>query len=90
MNVHAPFNETQIKSLKDYQSNSMYHPFTCPYRGTHVGDGILFPAKDGMVCQDCEYVQTWVHDFMTTIDMGFITIEAPIRKSKIKKIINKL
>lgn len=94
MKVHAPFNKTQIKNLQDYQLNNLFHPFTCLYRGTHTGDGILVPTKDGMICEDCGYIQDWVHDFMTSVQFNtrdlFTSVSGSIRKSKIKKIIDKL
>jgi len=92
MKIKAPFNENQIKNIKEYQQNSNFHPFTCLYRGSHKGEGILSPTKDGMICPECNYIQDWVHDFMTTIYYNKKTdkFNLAIIKSQFKKIIQNI
>jgi len=66
----APWTEAEVDSLNEYQKDAIFHPFTCPNRGdgphreTHNQLGLLIATKDGWVCPDCFYTQTWAHDFM--------------------------
>lgn len=61
--VKAPFTDEQVRSLNDYQTNSIFHAFTC---GSGSDHGPLLARPDGMVCQGagCSYRQEWVNRFM--------------------------
>ncbi len=63
--IVAKWTPEQVETLKLYQRCQFVHPYTCPNRTdlphTHTnGDlGQLRPTEDGLVCDDCDYVQTW-------------------------------
>lgn len=59
--LRAPWTSEQIAALNAFQHNGRFHPFTC---GTDSGHRVLLATPDGWVCEDCEYRQTWAHEFM--------------------------
>lgn len=65
--TEAPFVAEQVNSLNDYQRSGVFHPFTCgrdPRSAHSDGEGILVARRDGWMCPDDDYTQTWAHDFM--------------------------
>jgi len=72
--VQAPFTAEQVVTINKFQESGVAHPFTCGKRdqATHLwehGDfGILRATEDGLVCDYCEYTQSWVYDFMMDPD----------------------
>jgi len=67
--VNAPWTVGQVRSLNDYQRSGLMHPFTCPNRGdgqhrTTSDLGVLSATTDGWMCPNCDYTQSWAHDFM--------------------------
>lgn len=67
--VDAPWTAAQVDSLRRYQRESMFHPFTCPNRrdGRHERTrdlGVLEVTPAAWICPDCDYVQTWAHAWM--------------------------
>ena len=53
------FTDDEVKSLNEYQTSHVGHPFTC---GNGCGD--LIATKEGWHCPKCDYKQFWAHDFM--------------------------
>lgn len=62
--TQAPFEPEQVESINGFQEAGLMHPFTCPC--DHHDESVLVATVDAMVCpdDDCEYRQSWVHDFM--------------------------
>lgn len=60
------------------------HPFTCRgefcKRTERKDQGILVPAKDGMVCPCGKYAQNWVHGFMVAKQpsRGYWSLKIPL------------
>lgn len=63
--VFAPWTDTQIQHLRDWQSAGCVPEFTCGR--DHEGNRILEPDREGWYCPSpsCDYRQDWAHDFMT-------------------------
>lgn len=55
----APFTEFQILALRDYQTNSKSHSYTCA--GNHLLPVLLSPTRSGWRCHLCHYTQNWAH-----------------------------
>lgn len=72
MIIKAPFTDAQRDNLTEWQLSGAVHPFTCPNRsdGKHYPGSVLLPHKngDGLVCESCDYIQDWAHDFMLNGD----------------------
>lgn len=59
MIIKAPWTEEQVKMLNLYQTNCLFHPYTCG-NGSHT----LTATRDGWICEECqkngtEYKQDW-------------------------------
>lgn len=54
--ILAPFTDSQIKYLEDYQRCRVIHPYTC---GNDKCRDDLIPTKDGWICKSCNYTQNW-------------------------------
>lgn len=59
--VVAPWPPEQVKHLNTWQTAGYLHPFTCPNRGDHTGEGDLVATPDGWVCSQCDYTQDWAY-----------------------------
>jgi hypothetical protein len=57
--IQPPWNEQQVRGLREWQRCKWVHPFTCC---NHV---TMEVSTDGFICPKCGLVQTWAHDFMT-------------------------
>lgn len=70
--IEAPWTDEQVAALNRWQKAAYVHPFTCgrqPRRPLHRdGEGVLVATRDGWVCPDDDYTQTWAHDFMAKED----------------------
>lgn len=78
--THAPFTPAQVRALNRWQTLGHVHPFTCgnphprcgpiagPFIGRFADQRVLIATLAGWICSDpnCDYVQTWAHEFMTT------------------------
>ena len=53
--AEAPFTDEQVENIIKYQSLGYYHSLTCGNDSS-----ILYPTKNGLRCQNCDYLQTWV------------------------------
>lgn len=65
--IEAPFNQEQVAQLNRNQQSGYTHPFTCgrePRLGHSDGEGILVARKEGWMCPDDDYTQSWAHAFM--------------------------
>lgn len=59
----APFTDDEVESLAAYQEEcGILHPFTCGECNNR--DGLKIKAE-GFYCPDCNYKQTWCHEWMT-------------------------
>ena len=54
------FTDDEVASINAYQASGAFHPFTCCDHQAMRAD------RDGMHCDKCGNVQTWVHDWMRT------------------------
>jgi len=54
--VFSPWTPEQVACLKVRQGNVMIHPYTCGKNSQHDN---LIPTRDGWVCPNCDYRQTW-------------------------------
>lgn len=59
LKIYAPFTKAQIVALNQYQQTGRFHPFTCPNRGEHIGEGELVATVSGWICPQCDYTQDW-------------------------------
>ena len=86
MKLVAPFTDSEVKNLNDWQESGLVHPFTCPNRsdGRHDYD-ILHAWPDGWRCNFCDYTQAWAHDFMLNGD-GLKKMRDQIQKINVKKV----
>lgn len=70
--ITTPFTKEQVESLKKWQTEGSFHPFTCCsqrdipecQRRSHLNEGGLIPTENGWVCPCGKYTQNWAHDFM--------------------------
>lgn len=58
--VQVPWNDEYVRGLNEYQQAGWMHPYTCGNDSRHA---LLVATTDGWVCPDCDYTQTWAHDF---------------------------
>jgi len=58
MKVEAPWSDEQVYALNRWQGCDWVHEFTCP------AGHMLAALHSGWVCPDCNYRQTWAHDYM--------------------------
>lgn len=71
--ILAPWTPEEVAALNRYQSNVMYHPYTCGNRGDSGhkqwgnDTGTLLATEDGWVCRDCDYTQDWAHAFSLVV-----------------------
>ena len=61
--VEAPFTPEQVRHINAFQASGYMHPFTCPHC-SGCPDRDLIASQDALRCPNCDYRQTWVHDFM--------------------------
>lgn len=59
--TYAPWDETEVALLNQYQKDERFHPFTC---GTNSKHPVLVATSDGWICEACGYTQNWAHTFM--------------------------
>ena len=59
----APWPPEIVQALEKYQSNLMYHPYTCGKNSNHI----LKPTEIGLVCEECNYTQNWCHQLPESI-----------------------
>jgi hypothetical protein len=55
----APWTDTEVRALEEWQACAWVHPFTCGNDGE-----VLQPTPAGWHCPRCDWQQTWAHDFM--------------------------
>jgi len=57
------FTDDQVASLKEFQAYRGWHSYTCGASG----HGDLLPDRRGLIClhPNCDYVQTWAHNWTT-------------------------
>jgi hypothetical protein len=63
--LFAPFTDTELRALNDYQRYGMMHPFTCGSEGCREE---LVALRHGWRCCRCGYEQNWAHRWMATTD----------------------
>jgi hypothetical protein len=61
MEIKTPFTDDQCRKLNAWQQKTYIHPFTCGNDSRHR---VLVATPNGWICEDCDYRQTWAHDFM--------------------------
>lgn len=77
--VKAPWTDEQVRNIRSFQECTWVHPFTCGKRDDWRHDdgmrwrgdkdwGVLQVKNETLFCPDCDYTQTWVHDFMANTD----------------------
>ena len=61
--IEAPWTDEQVDKLNRYQQLGNFHEFTC--LNSH-GDlsRTLIATRDGWICPNCDYKQTWAHSAM--------------------------
>lgn len=57
--TEAPWTSAEVEALNEWQHSLQTHPFTCAN-----GHGALVATRHGWVCEECDYRQTWAHEFM--------------------------
>ncbi|MDB5185046.1 MAG: hypothetical protein JWN38_854 [Candidatus Saccharibacteria bacterium] len=72
--IRAPFSSEQVAALNIYQTDGIFHPFTCGNDVLHdaqAADGqeqewLLVATPEGWTCSSeaCDYTQEWAWDFM--------------------------
>lgn len=70
--IEAPFTDSQVQSLNQYQPSGVMHPFTCgrcrDELGTevdgHFTDRMLVATLAGWICPTCDNTQSWAWQFM--------------------------
>lgn len=61
--VRAPWSDEQVSAINRYQTQGVFHPFTC----RNCRDGELVAARDGLNCPKCQdSYQDWCFDFMAS------------------------
>ena len=50
------FSDEEVAEINRYQNAGIYHPWN--------GHGKLIATNEGLVCPECDYVQTWVHGWI--------------------------
>lgn len=69
--IKAPFTEDQVTLLNAYQTNGLFHPFTCcSFNGCDRSDKKLIATKSGWVCPCGLYKQKWAHKFMVDVEIN--------------------
>jgi hypothetical protein len=63
MRVEAPFSQEQVDHINEFQRTGFMHPFTCPHC-SGCSDRDLIASENELRYPNCDYRQTWVHDFM--------------------------
>jgi hypothetical protein len=66
----APWINWEVESLNCYQKAYIMHPFTCGNGGHSHGE--LRATINGWVCDKCDYVQDWCHEWMANWEWIFI------------------
>lgn len=58
--THTPFDDSQIRSINEFQKCEFAHPFTCGFCGN-----TLVATATNMTCPYCNsWFQPWVYSFM--------------------------
>lgn len=79
--ITAPWTDDQVMQLNRYQTGEYMHPFTCP---SEMHEAVLIGSRDNWECPypECDYTQTWAHDFM--VNKGWMDeVDAYRRRSRI-------
>jgi hypothetical protein len=58
----APFTDSEVVSINQYQRTGVFHPFTCG--NEHDGRHELYATAGCLRCPNCAWRQTWCHSFM--------------------------
>ncbi len=71
--IEAPFTTQQVAAINAHQ-RSRFHPLTCcsavnpnNCRDRFGVEARLVALRDGLFCETCDYVQTWVPEGVTRL-----------------------
>jgi len=64
MMIRAPWSDSFVSGLNEYQASGRFHPFTCGGVGDDDCREILVADREGWKCPKCDYTQDWAHEFM--------------------------
>jgi hypothetical protein len=77
MHSRAPFTASQVEALVLYQTNNIFHPYTCSCEE----GSLLVPNENGLYCPSCRKNQTWAVNWTTDLNRIRQTYTFPISVS---------